>query len=60
MYGGLVYMDFSRELMESRGYGQYEYLTPGGALPPLFLAYLANPSDSGKMHSDINLRWKRG
>ncbi|XP_043195187.1 glucuronokinase 1-like [Amphibalanus amphitrite] len=60
VYGGLVYMDFSRELMESRGYGEYRYLTAGGPLPPLFLAYLADPSDSGKMHSDISLRWKRG
>ena len=60
VYGGLVYMDFSRALMEERGYGEYRYLSPGDALPPLFLAYLADPSDSGKMHSDISLRWKRG
>ena len=53
-------MDFSRALMEERGYGEYRYLTPGDRLPPLFLAYLADPSDSGKMHSDISLRWKRG
>ena len=53
-------MDFSRALMEERGYGEYRYLSPGDALPPLFLAYLADPSDSGKMHSDISLRWKRG
>ena len=28
IYQGLVYMDFSRELMQSRGYGNYERLAP--------------------------------
>ena len=28
-YQGLVYMDFSRDLMESRGYGEYERMDPG-------------------------------
>ena len=28
-YQGLVYMDFSRHLMESRGYGEYERLDAG-------------------------------
>ncbi|XP_037072408.1 glucuronokinase 1-like [Pollicipes pollicipes] len=59
VYGGLVYMDFGRELMEGRGYGDYRWLRPR-CLPPLFLAYLADPSDSGKIHSDVSLRWKRG
>ena len=27
-YQGLVYMDFSRDLMDSRGYGEYERLDP--------------------------------
>lgn len=37
-YEGIVYMDFDRKLMEGRGYGQYEELTPE-KLPPLYLAY---------------------
>src|SRR3954468_7366421 len=28
-YHGLVYMDFSKDLMDSRGYGEYERLDPG-------------------------------
>ena len=27
-------------------------------LPPLWLAYLGDPSDSGKIHSDVSTRWK--
>lgn len=58
-YGGLVYMDFDRDLLESRGYGEYEPLDPA-LLPPLFLAYISKPKDSGKAHSDVRERWKQG
>ena len=27
-------------------------------LPLLWLAYLSDPSDSGKIHSDVSIRWK--
>ena len=37
-YEGLVYMDFERSLMESRGYGIYEELRPP-KMPPLYVAY---------------------
>jgi glucuronokinase len=37
-YEGLVYMDFERSLIESRGYGIYEELKPE-KLPPLYVAY---------------------
>jgi len=37
-YEGIVYMDFARSLLESRGYGQYEELRPA-EMPPLYLAY---------------------
>jgi glucuronokinase len=37
-YEGVVYMDFDRELLESRGYGVYEPLKPS-RLPPLYVAY---------------------
>ncbi len=37
-YEGIVYMDFDRALMESRGYGIYEELHPE-KLPPLYVAY---------------------
>jgi glucuronokinase len=58
-YGGLVHMDFSRELMESRGYGQYESLDPA-LLPRLLLVYIDDPSESGLIHSDVRSRWQRG
>jgi glucuronokinase len=37
-YEGIVYMDFDRHLLETRGYGIYEPLTPE-KLPPLYVAY---------------------
>ncbi len=37
-YEGIVYMDFARALIESRGYGEYEELHPP-KMPPLYLAY---------------------
>jgi glucuronokinase len=58
-FGGLVYMDFDKGLLNSRGYGEYVPLDPA-LLPGLFLAYLATPEDSGKAHSDVRARWHRG
>lgn len=37
-YEGIVYMDFDRALLESRGYGNYEELRPEHR-PPLYVAY---------------------
>ena len=37
-YEGLVYMDFDKQLVEGRGYGDYVPLTPA-AMPPLYIAY---------------------
>ena len=37
-YEGIVYMDFDRQLMESRGHGVYEKLCPE-KLPPLYVAF---------------------
>ena len=61
VYGGTVFMDFSKEVMDKIGtyeYGQYESLN-SALVPPLFLAYLSSPSDSGKIHSDVNFRYKK-
>ncbi|HQE61859.1 MAG TPA: hypothetical protein PLV10_06280 [Candidatus Latescibacteria bacterium] len=58
-YGGVVYMDFDRELLLHRGYGRYVQLDPR-SVPPLFLAYVNRPKDSGKAHSDVRARWSRG
>ena len=36
-YQGLVYMDFSRDLMEERGFGEYERMDVG-LLPNVYVA----------------------
>ncbi|MBL8227824.1 MAG: GHMP kinase, partial [Bryobacterales bacterium] len=57
---GLVYMDFRRELMESRGYGEYEHLDPA-LLPNMYLAYRTALSEGTEVfHSNIKERWLRG
>ncbi len=59
VYGGLVYMDFDREYMEQHGHGRYESLDVG-LMPRLALAYVPEPSDSGKTHSDVRYRFGAG
>ena len=59
-YQGLVYMDFSRGLMESRGYGEYERLDPD-LLPAVYVAYRTSLSEGTEVfHNDIRERWNRG
>ncbi|MHB0938057.1 MAG: mevalonate kinase family protein [Armatimonadota bacterium] len=58
-FGGVMYMDFDRELMTGRGYGHYERIDRS-LLPPLYLAYVLDPSDSGVIHSDVRRRWNEG
>jgi glucuronokinase len=58
-YGGLVYMDFDKELM-SRGFGHYENLEPSLA-PPLFIAYDDSSTEGTEVfHTDIRERYRRG
>ena len=59
VYGGLVYMDFSQEHMDKLGHGVYTPLDVD-LLPPLYLIYAENPSDSGKVHSSVRQRWLDG
>ena len=59
VYGGLVYMDFDREIMKQQGHGGYETLDIH-LLPRLALAYVPEPKDSGKTHSDVRYRFDRG
>ncbi|XP_064424777.1 glucuronokinase with putative uridyl pyrophosphorylase [Latimeria chalumnae] len=58
-YEGLVYMDFSKDLMDRQGYGNYTRMDIRCA-PPFWIAYLGDPSDSGKIHSDVRHRWLNG
>jgi len=58
-YGGLVYMDFDKELMK-RGFGLYEKLDPS-LLPPLFIAYDDSATEGTEVfHTDIRERYRRG
>ena len=60
VYEGLVYMNFERELMEARGYGEYEHLDPA-LLPPVYLAYRTSLSEgTGVFHNNIRERWRNG
>ncbi|KAL0431618.1 UNVERIFIED_CONTAM: Glucuronokinase [Sesamum radiatum] len=54
VYGGLVYMDFDKKRMEELGHGEYTVMDLN-LLPPLYLIYAENPSDSGKANV-----WRRG
>ncbi|XP_057482617.1 LOW QUALITY PROTEIN: glucuronokinase 1-like [Actinidia eriantha] len=59
VYGGLVYMDFSKNFMDDLGHGIYTPMEIN-LLPPLHLIYAENPSDSGKVHSSVRKRWLDG
>jgi len=60
VYEGVVYMDFSRELMKTRGYGEYERLDPA-ILPKLYLAYRTTLSEGTEVfHSNVKERWRQG
>lgn len=59
-YQGLVYMDFDRSLMDSRGYGAYENLD-SSLLPKLYIAYREDLSEGTEVyHNDLRSRWKAG
>jgi len=58
VYEGLVYMDFDKKLFEDKGHGDYVPINVN--LPQLFLAYSPNPSDSGRIHSNVKQRWLAG
>lgn len=60
VYEGLVYMDFSHEVMNEAGRGRYEELDPG-LLPPLYVAYRTGPEKvSGKVLNALRFRWDLG
>lgn len=59
-YEGVVYMDFSKDLMDQRRYGNYERLDPS-LLPEIYLAYRTSLSEGTEVfHNDIRARWNRG
>jgi glucuronokinase len=59
-YHGLVYMDFARDLMEQRGYGEYERLDPA-LLPNMYVAARTSLSEGTEVfHTNLRERWRRG
>jgi len=59
-YEGLVYMNFDRQLLESRGYGDYQYLKPN-EMPPLYVAYDAERAEiSDVTHRNLKALWEKG
>jgi glucuronokinase len=60
VYEGLVYMDFSEDLMRGQGYGNYEALDPG-LLPNVYLAYRTTLSEGTEVfHNNVRERWRQG
>ncbi|MEA3187673.1 MAG: glucuronokinase [Chthoniobacter sp.] len=60
VYEGLVYMDFSEDLFQKQGFGNYEELDPR-LLPPVYLAYRTDLSEGTEVfHNDIRGRFNRG
>lgn len=55
MYGGCVFMDFERSLVESKGHGRYERLDVS-SLPKLYVAFDPNRAEiSGKYHKKLRV-----
>lgn len=60
VYEGLVYMDFSKHLMDRQGFGDYERLDPG-LLPNVYLAFRTSLSEGTEVfHNNVRERWRAG
>jgi glucuronokinase len=60
VYGGCVYMDFDRALMERQGHGLYEPIDTA-MLPNLYIAYRTDLAEGSEIfHNNIRDRWIAG
>jgi glucuronokinase len=60
VFEGVVYMDFRKELMQTRGYGDYEPLDPA-LLPKIYMAYRTSLSEGTEVfHNNVRERWRAG
>ncbi len=58
-YEGLVYMDFDKQLMTGKGYGNYEHLNPR-LMQGVYLAYRRSLSEGTEVfHNNIRERWNQ-
>jgi glucuronokinase len=59
-YNGLIYMDFDKTLMETKGYGEYTPLNPDGH-PDYYIAYnTASAEGTEVFHNNLRYRWESG
>ena len=59
-YGGTVFMDFNKKIMDSLGHGGYKRID-SRLLPKFFLAWMSvSGKDSGKMHNQTRFRFDQG
>jgi len=59
-FEGMVYMDFEKSLVESRGYGIYEPLQPN-PMPPLYVAFDPSRAEvSDVPHRNLRELWLKG
>jgi glucuronokinase len=59
-YEGMVYMDFDKSLIESRGFGQYVPMKPA-KMPPVYLAYDPERAEiSDVTHRNLRDLYNRG
>jgi glucuronokinase len=59
-FEGMVYMDFDKQLLESRGYGEYVPLKPKAA-PPLYVAFDADRAEvSDITHRNLKQLFEKG
>jgi len=57
---GMVFMDFDKKLMESRGYGDYVPLKPA-KMPPLYIAYDPERAEVSDIpHRNLREQYNRG
>ena len=60
VYGGMVYMDFDRELVERTGGGRYENVTPERT-PQVYVAYDPDRAEvSDVAHRNLRAAWDAG
>jgi glucuronokinase len=60
VYGRPVYMDFDKNLMDARGYGEYLPFDPA-MLPNIYLAYRNNLAEGSELtHNDLAKRFANG
>jgi glucuronokinase len=60
VYEGVVFMDFNRDLIRSRGYGEYTPINPA-LLPPLYMAFDVQCAESSeRVHNPIRVRFEQG